>query len=367
MHRLSPFRALLPARRPGAELAILLPQPSMADPAASLARWRREGVLEQDERASFYVLRVQGDERARAIPAHYLVGALAPGTTSALEEDPRELPPLSALPVIAADDHQVLRSLLAEVAERARPAREAHAEGKRVRLWRLDDPKLLRRVQQALDGMELRALGWPPSGGRPGLAAAVALSDPGLGIRPIHRGLRGVQTFREETFLTLVQAWARVYELEHSLASPEGRQEAVERLAALAAGYHAVLLVLPGGRGRILRFRQALELAHVKAAPRSPTLRSLDLALLNALVLRTVLGIHEPEAPAHPQILPMASLEELVGRVEAGTLQAGFALNPPPLWEIRAVMEARQTLPPRTLLAEPTPPVGLLFLDAAAP
>jgi hypothetical protein len=52
--------------------------------------------------------------------------------------------------------------------------------------------------------------------------------------------------------------------------------------------------------------------------------------------------------------------------VLAGTFQAGFALNPPPLWEVRAVMEAAQTLPPKTLRVAPAPPAGLLFLDPEA-
>ena len=363
MHHLLPFPALLPVRRSGGEVTILLPPSPLPDPATALQRWRQEGVLVKDEHASFYALEVQGSRRERAEPVRYLVAALAPGEAPSLEENPDAPPPLSPLPVLAADDHHVLRSLLAEATARSSPQRTLHAEGRRARLWRLDEPRLLRRTQQALDGMPIRALG--PSGReRARLGAVVPLSDSGLIIRPIHRGLSSVPTFREETFLTLVQEWARVYDVESSLGRQEGRQEAVERLAALAAGYHALLLVLPGGRGKLLRFRQALDLAHVKAAPKSPTLRSLDLALLNSLIFRTVLGLKEPEVPGHAQVFPVATLEELIDRVEDGRFQAGFALNPPPLWEIRAVMEAQQRLPSRTLRIEPFPPVGLLFLDA---
>ena len=52
--------------------------------------------------------------------------------------------------------------------------------------------------------------------------------------------------------------------------------------------------------------------------------------------------------------------------VESGLFQAGFALNPPPVWEVRAVMEAAATLPSKTLRVEPLPPAGLLFLDPEA-
>ena len=90
----------------------------------------------------------------------------------------------------------------------------------------------------------------------PTLAAVVPLSDPGLQLEPIHRALKGVDTFKEETFLTLVAAYARVYELDEPLTSPRGLAAARERLATLISGQHAVLLVLPEGRGKILRFRQ---------------------------------------------------------------------------------------------------------------
>ena len=230
-------------------------------------------------------------------------------------------------------------------------------------MWRIADGAMHARMLQALEDVLIRPLGPAPET-RACLTALAPLSDPELETRAIHRAIRGVETFDEEKFLTLVQGYARVYALEAPLTTPAGHAEARERLGTLASGgFHAVLLVLPGGRGKVLRFRQALDLAHIKAVPRNPTLRSLDLALLNALVLRTVLGLSEPEAPSHPHVFAVPSLESLVAQVAGGVFQAGFALNPPPLWEVRAVMEARQQLPPRTLMLEPVPPAGLLFLS----
>ena len=111
----------------------------------------------------------------------------------------------------------------------------------------------------------------------------------------------------------------------------------------------------------MLRFHQGLDFAHFPAAPRSPTLRSLDLALLNALVLKTVGGIAQPEQVDHPNVFTLPTLEALVDGVGAGRFQVGFGLNPPPGWELRTVMEAQQRLPPRTLELETEPPEGALF------
>jgi len=334
------------------------------NPESVLRRWRDDGALAQDAEPAFHVLEIQpaGERLTRRPPARYLLGALGPeeGLTP-LEDEPRDIQGACAMPAVAADDHMVLRTLLNEVGARGPAEFEARSDGHLLRLWRVGSPTLHARILQALEEVLIRPLG-PVPVGKPVLTALAPLSDPGLHFEPIHRALRG-SVFDEEKFLTLVRDYARVYDLEAPLTTAAGLAEARERLATLAAGYHAVLLVLPRGRAKLLRFRQALDLAHIKAVPRNPTLRSLDLSLLNALVFQTVLGIHEPEKPGHPQVFGVPSLEGLIEQVDAGMYQAGFGLNPPPAWEIRAVMEARQSLPPRTLRLSPLPPAGLLFLS----
>jgi hypothetical protein len=224
---------------------------------------------------------------------------------------------------------------------------------------------MVRRLRRLLDDVPVRPSTPLPRVGRT-LVAVAPLSDPGLRVEPIHRAIQGLATFDPERFLTLVDDYARVYPLDAPLTSAVGLESAREQLSALSHGHHAVLLVLPRGEGRILRFRQAMDLTHVPAAPRNPTLRSLDLALLNALVLRTVLGIQDPEKQGHRQVFSVHGLEKLVADVDRGLFQAGFGLNPPPVWELRAVMEAQQMLPPNTLQLGPLPPAGLLYLSPSA-
>lgn len=336
-----------------------------ADPWAALTRWQQEGHVVSEAPALYLVETQPTDRLLRLPPVRFLLGAMrADAELRELETGPSRIatPPLEPIPVLAADDHQVIRTLFQDVIADNFPVWESFVGDQRVRLWRLGTGGVGKRVRAALDEVPLRPHGRVPEGGS-FLAAVVPLSDPGLRMVPYHRGIRGLPTFSAERFLALVKDYARLYELEVPLGEPEGIDRAREQLATLSAGRHAVLLTLPGGTGHILRFRQGMELDHIPAVPRSPTLRSLDLALLNALVLRTVLGIKDPEAPAHPNVYPVDSLRELVEKVNAGTFQFGFALNPPPVWELRAVMEAAQSLPPRTLRVSPVPPAGLLFLD----
>lgn len=335
-----------------------------AEPRAQLRRWLERGQLRRDDRPAFHVLEVAAPRLGEA-PVRFILGLLPPqAPLEPLEESVQApaTPWVEPAPMLAADDHGALRELLTERAGEAPVVLQGTLEERRWRLLRLDGPRVTRRLQALLDEGPLRPL-VPLSPDLPHLGAVLPLSESGWRLRPVHRAIQGLPTFREDTFLQLVSAYARVFPLDAPLTSGEGMAEARERLATVATGYHAVLLVLPEGRGRLLRFRQGLDLGHIRAVPRNPTLRALDLALLNALVLRTVLGLREPEAPGHPNVFTVSSLEQLVDQVNLGIFQAGFALNPPPLWEVRAVMEAQATLPPRTLRVEPLPPAGLLYLD----
>lgn len=352
----------------GAQPSHVLPLLGAANPNAELSRWRASGTVLRDARPALYLLEVHSPAgKLAGPPVRFLLCGLKADAAPPLEHDayrPRSSQIEPAV-TLAADDHGVLRGLLAEAAERAATLWHGTFEGTPLTLRRIEPSPISKRLQAVLDEAPMRPLAALDER-RLSLAAIVPLSDSGLEFLPVHRALKGVETFKEETFLTLVMAYARIIELDEALTTPRGLVAARERLATLISGHHAVLLVLPEGRGKILRFRQGLDLAHLKGAPRNPTLRSLDLALLNALVLRTVLGIQDPEAPGHPNVFPVSGLDALVQGVEAGTFQVGFALNAPPTWEVRAVMEAAATLPPKTIRVEPTPPAGLIYLDPEA-
>lgn len=370
MASLVPFKALQFRDVPGADLLggklplgsfelHALTAPGGPDRQVFVDRWREQGLLVETGPESFYVLELAP---AREAPARFLLGLLDPDERSLELESGPERPahaPLAPIVGLAEDDQGVLRALIADAVADQPTAWQAKADGLSGKLWRLRGGRAL---QEAVEEARVRTLAPLPREGS-ALAAIAPLSDPGLRLQPIHRGIRGLHTFQPERFLTVVSGYARIYELAEPLDAPSGLAAAKGRLASLATGTHAVLLVLPDGSGRILRFRQALDLAHVPAAPRNPTLRSLDLALLQALVFRTVLGLSAPEAPEHPHIVAVPALDRLVEAVRRGELQAGFALNPPPLWEVRAVIEAGQKLPPRTVAVSPSPPAGLLFVS----
>ena len=192
----------------------------------------------------------------------FLLCALAPDAAEPLETEPYRPRSAQVEPTVtlAADDHGVLKGLLAEAAERGSVVWQGTFQGAPMSLRRIEPSPVARRIQAVLDDAPLRPLA-ELDARRPSLAAVVPLSDPGLHFEPVHRAIKGVSTFQEDTFLRLVTAYARIYELDEPLTSARGVALASERLATLVRGQHAVLLVLPEGRGKILRFRQGLDLS----------------------------------------------------------------------------------------------------------
>lgn len=279
------------------------------------------------------------------------------GEALSLEQDAPAPDPRAPIAALAPDDHHSLRKLLEEIVAGHVADRETSVGDLRIRLYRIGAFNTAGRIRRALEEVPLRPLqrvieGIP--------VAVFPLSDPALQFAPIHRAIRGVETFKPETFLTIVRGYARIYDLEVSLLAPGGVDAARELLGTMSTGHHAVLFVLKDGQAKLLRFKRTLSLSGYPAVPRNPTLRSLDLALLEALVLKTVLGIQKPEKAEHPNVFVVDSIEETVRAVNEGKFQAGFVLNPPPVWELRAVIEAAQQLPPRTLKLSPVPPAGLM-------
>ncbi|MFL5321061.1 MAG: DUF1015 domain-containing protein [Myxococcaceae bacterium] len=312
----------------------------------------------QDDPPAFAVMEIQpvfGGVPGGAGRA--LICELEDGDAMPLELDAAAAEPGAMIPALAPDDQHALQKVLADAVAGREPDRQTSVGDLRVRLYRVPSPDLARRIRRTLEDVPMRTLYAVPEGAT---VAVFPLSDPALQFQPIHRALRGIPTFKPETFLTIVRDYAFIYDLEAALTTPMGLDAARELLASLSTGYHAVLLVLPEGRGKLLRFRRSMALSTYPAVPRNPTLRSLDLALLEALVLKTVLGIQQPERADHPNVSTVESLESLVAAVQEGQFQAGFALNPPPMWELRAVIEAAQQLPPRTVRVSPSPPMGLL-------
>ena len=379
-------RAELAARSPHNVVAIDLPRdPGGGDPyahaAATLAAWRRAGVLVRDETPALWALAQEytgpdGRRRtrrgffARVRVEDYGPGRIRPHerTHPGPKEDRLRLTRATAAnlsPIFSLYDDPAgaAWSALAPHAEDAPWGEVTDADGTVHKLWRVGDPAAAEAVGEALAGAELLiadghhryetarvhaqesddpAAGWV-------LMCLVALQDPGLTIFPTHRLLTDLDEARRQ-------------ELRRVLAADfEAADVAVDALEPAPDGAVRIgHLDAEERRPRMLTLRDP---AVVRAAmPDKPdAYRALDTAVLEALVLRGALGMDEDDI-AHLRGLDYArDAAQARARVELGAAQAAFFMGPTPISRVRAVAAAGESMPPKSTYFFPKVPTGLLF------
>jgi uncharacterized protein (DUF1015 family) len=289
-----------------------------------------------------------------------------------LFEDPRK------------DGYQALRGLV-----QGDPVAEADSDdGVHHRLWRVDDPALVGRLQAAVaerkafiadghhryeaavayrDEVDRARPGLPDRAGHRWMMMALcSMSDPGLCIYPTHRLLLGM-ALDLPAFLEKLERFFQVTALVEDLARPAGRAWAISKLAE-HSGKSTTFLMVTGQdrRGRILTLRDDADLAGVPMPP-SQTLRDLDVTALHAIVLQHLLGI-SPEAQLRQENLRYEmDAGAAVNRVLAGEFPLGFLVNPTPLWQVQAVAEEGGTMPQKSTYFFPKLASGLVMRNVDDP
>ncbi len=364
--------------------------------ARYLEEWRAQGVLVRDDRPAIYALEQRFEEGGEQRVRHGFLASLElqelgfgvlphEQTLPAPGEDRFRLyraarANTSPIFCLYADDEGESEAILQQ-ARSGRPNATGTLGGVENRLWRMEQPEVARGLTRLLahrrafiaDGhhryeMALaharacEAEGAPASGAhRTILACFCPMSDPGLVIRPVHRLVTGLSV-EIGRLLLLLDEHFDVEELVEDVRKPAGLAWAQRRLAEAGRSGHALLLLAGADRkARLLRLKEGVDLSHVTALPRNPTLRTLDVALLQGLVLRHTLGLREEAAGWGEHLAYVRDEAELVTRAFAGADALGFLVNPTPMWQVRAVAEAGERMPARTTFFHPKVPAGLVF------
>jgi uncharacterized protein (DUF1015 family) len=108
------------------------------------------------------------------------------------------------------------------------------------------------------------------------------------------------------------------------------------------------------GQWHRLRVRPAL-------VPRNDSVASLDVSLLQDLLLAPILGIGDPRTDTRIEFVGgVRGLDELVHRVDSGRAAAAFAMHPTSMEQLMAVADAHRLMPPKSTWFEPKLADGLL-------
>lgn len=182
------------------------------------------------------------------------------------------------------------------------------------------------------------------------MMALVNMDDPGLTVWPMHRVADADGAFDEDAFW---RGLALRFELSDlpaghaaaALDSPDGRPTFLVRTC--------------GGRTAVARPRTDVDHADAFPAGTSDAWRSIDVAVLQELVLSPLLDIH-PDRPATLDRLHFSKdAHEALGM--AGAHDAVFILNPTRMDQVAAVALAGETMPQKSTYFYPKLMSGLLF------
>ena len=339
--------------------------------ARTYERWQRDGLLVRDDEPALWALEQDykgpdGRRRTRhGIFARVRVEDYGPGRIRPHERThpgPKE----DRLRLTRATNANLspIFSLYDDAAGAAwaavEPAGEPWAEvvdgdGTTHRLWRVADPAAAEAVREVLAGRELliadghhryeTARVFRDEGGAGHvLMCLVALQDPGLTVFPTHRLLTGLDDRRRDA---LRDTLTGAFDLEPIDADELGNGH---------MGY------LDAFHGRALRLTLKDPEVAARALPDKPdAYRSLDTAVLEAVVLEGALGMTEDDI-SHLRGLDYArSAAEARRRVESGEAQAAFFMAPTPVEQVRAVAAAGESMPPKSTYFFPKVLTGMVF------
>jgi uncharacterized protein (DUF1015 family) len=243
------------------------------------------------------------------------------------------------------------------------PAGEPDAEardlrGETHRLWRIDDPAAIARVQALMaettvviaDGHHRYETAVEYARGHPGcdakLMAFFALEAPGLTILANHRLVHGVADFSLRRLLERARPWFDVSPLPEPLAF----EPAPTRIGVVAGAQAATLTLREGAAAGI-----------DWPAGTSAAWRRLAVSVLHEGVLRPLLDIDHAKLEAGRHVDYTADQAEAVRAAVDGRYQAAFLIAPTTPGELQAVVEGGELLPQKSTHFYPKLLDGLVF------
>jgi uncharacterized protein (DUF1015 family) len=340
---------------------------------ATLERWVAEGAWAQEERPAVYpyhqTYRVGGQEVNRVglialgQVTDYARGEVLPHerTHAGPKEDRLRL-----LEATGADTGLLFmlvgdprRELLALSAPAGAPIAEARdLKGERHRLWRVDDPETVARVQRLLatarviiaDGHHRYETAVEYARRHPGrddkLMAFFSLEAPGLTIFPNHRLVHHVESVALTQLLGAARRWFDVT----PLTDP----------AAFRPTSHALAVVTSEGAARLTLRPEACD-AIPWPATTSGAWRALAVSILHEGVLKPFLEITDAKLDAGTHVAYTADQAEAIRLAREGRYQAAFLIAPTTAEELEAVVRSGELLPQKSTHFYPKLLDGLVF------
>jgi uncharacterized protein (DUF1015 family) len=347
-----------------------------AQAATLLRAWREAGVLRPDPAESVYIVAqdyaVPSGERRTRIGMLAAVRAEPFATRRVRPHEQTHSAPkadrlallrataanLESIFLLAPDPDRMLAQALVKRASGALAAR-AELDGVGIRLWVVSGDqaaelaRLAGRAQLYIADGHHRyetAVAYAreqPSADRV-LAFIVSAGDPGLTILPTHRIIFGAG--RDAT--KLVASWREWFEVGRVAPC----MDRVERLAELGRERTSCIVAFPDAYDVSLVLKNDAALDSVPDLGKTPAIRALDVARIEALVVQRILGADT----ATPSLAYTPDPHAAFDAIRNGRAAAAVLLNPTKVRDVFAVADAGDVMPPKSTYFVPKVPSGLV-------
>ena len=374
-------RKTLAARDPHNIVHLILPEAAVAEEkyahaARLLGEWRAAGVLAPDPGPAVYVVAqdytLPSGERRTRVGMLAAVSAepyetRAGSTPRADAQRPQSRSPgapeenlktgLESIFLLAPTRTAGLTKALLEVTQTT-PAAQGTLDGVGHRLWvvsgKAGDQLAQRASVGALyiaDGHHRYETAVAYAKENPGadrvMAFIVSAHDPGLVVLPTHRVIYGAG--RDVSHL--VEQWKLWFEVTSgNVADP------LAHLAKVGASHPACFVALPTN-GLTLVLRPNAPLDDIPGLGKSPALRSLDVAVIEPLVVKQILGA----GTSTPTLTYTPDGNAALDAVRQGRAAASVLLNATKVSQVVAVADAGEVMPQKSTYFVPKVPAGLVL------
>jgi len=384
-------RSALAAKSPHNFVRLILPEgegdEKYSRAANLLADWQRQGVLRRDDKPALYRYHQTFSALGREFTRKGFIGRIRlrrydervvlphERTLSGPKIDRLKLKRatrthLSQVLAVYADRTGAVEAAFAGT-DAAQPALEARMDGVVHRIFRLTDATAQARIAAAMadkrvyiaDGHhryetmlalreELRPLASSPdSSVEFGSIFLTRMEDPGLLILPTHRVVHALPGFDPARFVERMREQFEVEELP-ALSTSELRDE-----LATKGSVRPAFLVALGQRRLLLALRPGAEVA----VPGPLPLRTVDVAVLHALVFEQILGIDRAAQEKQANLRYVKDFEAALGEAALPGVQAAFLLNPTRVEQLQAAADAGEVMPQKSTYFFPKLASGLVL------
>jgi len=352
-----------------------------------LDKWTREGVLVREGKPALYVYTQRYIYRGKTIDRLGFIGRMGldlGNKTKILPHENTLLAPkldrlnltratkcnLSPIFVLYEDEPRRVGPVLRRFISGKRPAIDVNFEGVNNKVWVMDDPDSIKKVEKALgksdvfiaDGhhryevarmyaREVEKKKVPASekaSSKYTIAYFVESEEKALTILPAHRAAKDIGALSKAEAIRRLE---KFFTIEKTATLPK----TMSRLEALS-GSHAFGMYMGGSDFYILRLKDVKYSDNViKDKPKD--WKRLDVSILHLFIFQNVLGISDSD----DNIDFFKSPEETYRSVRRGKFKIAFFLNPTKAWQVRRIAHIGECMPRKATYFYPKPLSGLVI------